>query len=267
MTDGSPDDPNVPPEVMPYGFAVKPVGAHVGKTMMLSELRDLFSITAADTPAAEIRDLVIEQNCLLKSTANTRKSTFTALRTLYALDPDCALYRLLRELWSVSPADQPLLAALLATARDPLLRSTEPWLTALAAGREVTWQDFAALLERSFPGRYTPASLKTTGQNIASTWTQAGLLVGKMTKRRQQPSFGPAATTMACALGFLCGLRGTSLLDSIWCRVLTTDAQQLHQAVAEASRAGLLVYRRIEDVVEIRLDDLLQRVGIADGQT
>jgi len=256
---------HIPEHARGYGFALDPVGAHIGKTMMLAELRALFAGTNAGDAPETMRHLVRTENILLKATDETRKSVLQVLRTLYALDPAVPLYRLLRALWDVSEQDQPLLAALAAVARDPLLRSTVPWLTEVPDGTVVNWPDFATILERAFPGRYAAASIKTTAQNIASTWTQAGILRGKLHKTRAQPAVGPAAATLALLLGYLCGLRGDALFGSLWARLIVRDSATLHRLAQEAARTGLLDYRRIDDVIEVRFDRLMASTGVSDG--
>ena len=62
--------------------------------------------------------------CLGKRTAATRKLSLQRLTEFYALDPQVILFRVLRDLWVRNVTSRPLLALLLALARDPLLRAT-----------------------------------------------------------------------------------------------------------------------------------------------
>lgn len=92
---------------------------------MLSELRSVLD-TAGATDRAGYKRCVVEDNCLGKPTASTRRLSFQRLSELYALDPQVTLFRLLRRLWPMDVGSQPQLAILVALARDPLLRSSVP---------------------------------------------------------------------------------------------------------------------------------------------
>src|SRR5205823_5812530 len=78
----------------------------------------------ADAPASRYRDAIVEENVLGKATRSTRLKTTKHLTALYALDPACAVFRLLRFFWASDQTGRPLLALLAASCRDSLLRET-----------------------------------------------------------------------------------------------------------------------------------------------
>ena len=100
------------------GFRIKSGGIHTSRTMMLAELRATLDAVPASADRAAYWSAIVDENCTHKSTAATRKSTGLRLADLYALDLKVPLFRALRKVWPVSQEGQPLLALLVALARD-----------------------------------------------------------------------------------------------------------------------------------------------------
>ena len=94
-----------------------------------------------------------------------------------------------------------------------------------------------------------------TAQRLASTWTQAGHLQGKVRKRRARPRVSPVVLTFAVSLGHLSGLRGTLLFQSPWMQFLDRKPAELQDLAFEASSRGWMTYRSSGDVVEITLPE------------
>jgi hypothetical protein len=111
-------------QAMMWGFRSGERGTHTSRTMMLEELSHLLEAVPGDVVREQYADAVMEQNCLGKRTAATRKLSLQRLTELYALEPQVILFRVLRDLWGRNETSRPLLALLLALARDPLLRAT-----------------------------------------------------------------------------------------------------------------------------------------------
>jgi hypothetical protein len=106
------------------------------------------------------------------------------MKQLYGFQGSVGLFAVLRELWPIDDAAQPMLAMLCASARDPLLRCTADFVLDLDVGDETGPAEIGAEVARSFPNRSTPGVLHHIGQNVGASWAQAGLLIGRRTKRR-----------------------------------------------------------------------------------
>ena len=91
---------------------------------MLEELSLLLDAAPGEATYNDYALAVIEDNCLGKRTAANRKLSFQRLTELYGLNAQVVLFRVLRDLWGRHETSRPLLALLLALARDPLLRAT-----------------------------------------------------------------------------------------------------------------------------------------------
>ncbi|MBA2114073.1 hypothetical protein HOV93_12290 [Planctomycetes bacterium FF15] len=201
---------------------------------------------------------IVDDNILGKPTQTTRQRSAKRLSELYATDPSCTVFRLLRHFWNADSAGRPMLAFLVAVARDPLLRDMTPTILLEPSGQDVNAREIAVWLREKFPGRYRDTTLKSTSQNLASTWTQAGILTGKIKKQRARPVVTPVVAAFAVLLGYLCGLRGKMLLDSLWTRMLDRPSSDVTDLVAEASRQGWLNYKAAGSVVEITFPGLLR---------
>jgi hypothetical protein len=71
-------------------------------------------------------------------------------------------------------------------------------------------------LEIGFPGRFSSAMKKSMAQNVNTTWTFGGLLVGKARKTRKAPQPRPISAAYAMFVGYLTGLSICSPMDFAW---------------------------------------------------
>lgn len=151
-----------------------------------------------------------------------------------------------------------MLAFLAAAARDPLLRGTTPFVLGVPVGEAVTPDQIAKHLNEKYPKRFQASTALATAQRLASSWMQAGFLVGKVKKKRSRPTVTPVVAAFAALLGYLCGVRGKLLLDSTWTRLLDRSPAELADLLMEASRQGWLNYKAAGAVVEITFPGLLR---------
>ncbi len=241
-----------------FGFRNGRGGAHSARTMMLDELRALLSF-ADDSYApreAYVNGIDID-NCLGKRSAKTRKITARHLIELYALDPNITLFRSLLFFWNRDEAGKPLLALICAYARDPLLRMSAPYVLVLEPGERVSREALEQFLDWEQPGRFSKATLKSTAQNINSTWTQSGHLIGKVKKLRTRANATAGSTAYALFLGYLEGIRGEGLFSSEYAKLLDCSADRAIELAEEASRRGWIVMKRVGKVIEVVFPQLL----------
>ena len=224
---------------------------------MLEELSLLLEELPPDSPSCTYRSAIIERNVLGKSTRSTRLKTAKYLVELFALDPKSSVFRLLRFFWSHEQSGKATLAFLAACARDTLLRESTPLVLQSSQGEPVNSTQIAEHIRERYPERFRPTTLKSTAQNLASSWTQAGYLSGKVAKRRSRPIVTPVVASYALVLGYLLGLRGKLLLDSSWTQFLDRSTVEVTHLVLEASKQGWLRYKAVGSVVEITFPGLL----------
>lgn len=225
--------------------------------MMLAELEALFGRTSADASRLHYQLEVADCNALGKPTQKSRVLTFKHLSELYGLDPAIPVFRIFRRLWDADEAARPLLTLMLALARDPLLRLSEPFILAKQPGEPVSREELEAVLILDDPDRFSPASLKSIAQNLNGSWTQAGFLTGRSRKTRSTPVLTPTNITFALFLGHLEGLSGQRLFSSRWTNLLPGSPPELEALANSASNRGQIVFLNAGGVKEVRFPGYL----------
>ena len=241
-----------------FGFRTGRGGAHGARSMMLGELSALLSFVddAGASMEAYVKSIEID-NCLGKRSGRTRKITACHLTELYALDPRITLFRSLLFYWKRDEEGQPLLALLCAYARDAILRMSSPFILHAHEGDRVTREALEEFLDSIEPGRFSKATLKSTAQNINSTWTQSGHLKGKVKKARSRAKATAGSTATALFLAYLEGVRGEALFSSEYARLLDCSTDSAIELAEEASRRGWIVFKRVGRVIEVLFPHLI----------
>jgi hypothetical protein len=240
-----------------FGFRCQHGSAHLARTMMLAELSQLLDYVPVSAAASDYTRAIEEDNCLGKRSGRTRTLTKRHLVELYSLDPDTTVFRVLRYFWQRDLEGRPLLACLCACARDPLLRSSAPFVLQFTEGQAFSREALESHLDNKNPGRFSRATLKSAAQNVASSWTQAGHLTGRVKKIRSRAVATSASTAYALLLGFLTGTRGESLLRTDYAKVLDCSFEKIVEYAEIASRKGWIVFKRVGNVVEVLFPALL----------
>ena len=180
------------------GFCYNVSSAHLARTIMLDEL-DLLLSYVSDHSASQqdYKDAIITYNCLGKRSGKTRTLTFKHLVELYGLDTSIPLFKALLYFWNRDTQSRPLLAILLASTRDPLLRQSAPFIAKLPKDTILKRETMEAFVVSLYPDRYSPATLKSTAQNINASWTKTGHLSGRAIKKRTQAKPTPGSVAYA----------------------------------------------------------------------
>lgn len=225
--------------------------------MMLADISALMERNPRETDREEFRRAVVDANCLSKPSKRSRVLAIRHLTQLYGLDASLAIYRAFRLLWGSDLKGRPSLALLVALARDPLLRETRNSVLALRPGETTNRDRLERCLRAMVPERFSPASLRSLAQNINGTWTEAGLLSGRVEKQRTTPEVSAEAATLALFLGYLEGRAGQRLFKSVWVDALAIPIDQLTALTVSAHQRGLLVYLSGGGVQEVRFPGYL----------
>jgi hypothetical protein len=234
------------------GFRHNVSSVHLSRTIMLDELESLFAYTgdAGASKSAYFNAIVID-NCLGKRSDKTRNLTYTHLTELYGLDPAIPLFKALLFFWHRDAQARPLLALLLASARDPLLRNSAPFIAQLPPNSILKRESTEAFIESQYPDRYSPATLKSAAQNTNSSWTKSGHLTGRTIKRRSKANPTAANVAFAMYISHILGLRGTLLLESEYIKMLDAPRDTIISLAEIASQKGWMIFKRVGDVIEV----------------
>jgi len=243
-----------------FGFSFNRCGAHCARTMMLEELQTLLAyVDRPDAGKSDYRHAIDDENCLGKRSGKTRVLTYQHLVDLYSLDCDTVLFRALLYFWQRDVQAQPLLALLCTYARDPVFRSSAPFILACPEGATVSREALEEHIDRQEPGRFSKATLKSTAQNINSTWTKSGHLRGRRQKLRARATPSAASVAYALLLGYLAGARGQALFRTQYSALLDCSPGSAIARAEEASRKGWIVCKRVGDVIEVLFPNLIRR--------
>ena len=234
-----------------WGFRSGDRGTHTSRTMMLEELSNLLYATPGEATREDYADAVLEDNCLGKRTAATRKLSLQRLTELYGLDAKLILFRVLRDLWGRHEPSRPLLGLLLALARDPLLRTIAAAVIWTPFGHEFARQTMKDALSDAVGDRLNKATLDKVVRNASSSWTQSGHLQGRGRKTRQRVLPTPAATTYALLLGFAVGRRGQMLFETPWTAILDVGLDELIDLASDARRLGLIDLKQSGAIIDV----------------
>lgn len=235
------------------GFSIERGGAHSSRTMMLDELTRLLDETSTqNVTLASCKRVILEENCLGKRSAKTRQLTYRHLVDLYSLDGEKALFDALMWLWLRDVEGRALIAVLCVYARDAIFRAVAPSIIAMEAGIEVKREAVESLVDAIEPDRFSPATRKSTAQNINATLTKTGHLMGRAKKIRTQAHATPGAVVYALYMGYLRGERGLSLFESEYARLLDCPSYRLLELARVAAEHGWIQMNQLGDVIEVR---------------
>ncbi len=218
---------------------------------MLADLRELLRAAAADADRAGYARAVVEDNVLGKKTFANRRESLRRLRELYALDPRVPLFRVFLRLWTEASAGRPLLALLAALVRDPLLRATAASVVRLDPDAGFQRSVLIEPLREAAAGRLNEATIDKAARYAASSWTQAGLLEGRVRKLRRRPDPSPETAAFALWLAAREGWPVRRMLESPWCRLLDLPRSGLLQLTLQANRLGYIHARAAGDLLMI----------------
>jgi hypothetical protein len=230
------------------GFKLKGGGPHQSKTMMLADLGVLLAAHMECRP----NEAVVGDNLLGKPSVRAREAAAYQLRQLYGVgDAPPPISLALFALWRRDPPGRPLLALLCALARDPTLRDSADVVLDAQLGTQVRAPEFAAAYEIRQPGRLGANSAASLSRNAASSWMQAGHLLGAVRKTRVRAKPTPAIAAYAALLASICGFGGASLLECRWLDILDRPAEDRLALLRQAEGLGLVRVRQAGDVLEI----------------
>lgn len=209
---------------------------------MVPELTALLAVAPQDADAEAFRHLAIDQDALHKASVANRTKTFGFLRALYGLRPSLPLFREFRRLSVLSPGDIPLLAGLLALAREPVLRACMAMVLGTPIGKTLGRNDFEAWIREFAPARFSHAMYVSFSHNLYASFFQLGYLGEAVGRRRlrQRASAQPGSAAYAAFLDWLTGLNGLSILDAPYSRTLQLSKAEHLAALSSAGQRGLM---------------------------
>lgn len=242
-----------------FGFKFNKRSVHTGRTIMLEELSKLIEAVPDAIHYDEYIEAIIDQNCLLKRSSSSRKITGSFLTELYSLDPTLSIFRILLFFWNRDEEGRPLLAMLCAVCRDRVLNHSFKEIRSLELNNEVQKKAIEELIDDMEPNRFSESTLQSMARNILSSWTKSGHLKGRREKVRVQAKATPATVAYAIYLGYLSGERGPALFETKYMEINDCSKEIAIELAENASARGWINYKRIGNVMEISLPNLITK--------
>ncbi len=210
-------------------------------------------------------DRLLTENILAKQTENNKTQTANFLKRLYLLDDNAASFRVFHYVWGLAPeSDKPLLALLLALSRDFLLSESVDLIKNTSIGLKVAVNNIEDCIESAYPKRYTPKTLLSLSQNIASSWKQSGHITGRTKNIRTKINPGYHAVAFALFLGYLDNLRGDFLFHTKWIKVLDSTEKEIKALAHEAAKRDLVQFQFAGSVTVVNFNTLIKKLNL-DG--
>jgi hypothetical protein len=239
-------------ELSNFGFSFKRSGAHVCRTMMLSELEILLeAVENVNATKEEYKKAVIDKNILGKRSLSNRILSYRHLVSLYSLNPSILLFRTLRFFWDRDKEGRPLLALLCAYARDSVLRLSAEYALGLEKGETVSRDETEKIIDDKEPGRFSKVTVESVARHVNSTWTKAGIFKGVVVKKRSSPKATIGSLSYALFLGYLCGMRGKIIFESEYVKLLDISYDIALNLAFEASGKDWINFKMIGNVVDL----------------
>lgn len=229
---------------------------HTSRTIMFDELNALIS------HGTFAEDEIVALNVFNKQSGSGIRNTLNYLSRLYDFKKDTSLWKAFHFLWEdAEEADRRLMSLLYAINKDDLLRQSIPVIQETPIGRKVKIDMLLKNLLDQHDGQYSPKTLLSTAQNMASSWKKAGYIEGKVRNIRVPVNPGYLPVLFALYLGERDGNVGQDLLNTIWMSVLELSEERQKELLSAAARHDFIEYQEAGGVTIIRLQKLHNRIA------
>lgn len=236
---------------------------HTSRTMMFAELEKVMAYSLDSENFLE----ALGDNITAKKSNSGVEKTASYLKQLYGFDNNEHTFVAFKYFWKNSESsEQPLIAFLYAVNKDYLLSESIEVIQGTASGEKAAIESFENVIEKYHPQRYSANTLKSVAQNIASSWKQAGFILGKVKNIRIQPDITYRIATFAFLLAYLSGDRGEYIWNNRCVNALCLPESKLRELAIEGAKNDLMQYQHAGSVTAISFTALLNKIGI-DGNT
>ena len=226
---------------------------------MFSELEKVMSFSME---SGQYLDAMAD-NVFGKKSSDGVKQTKGFLKRLYGFDSQYPPFAAFMYFWKMSePNEKPLIAFLYAVNQDNLLAESVQVLQNVKLGTKVAVEHFEEIVEKYHPNQYAANTLRSTAQNLASSWKQAGFIEGKVKNIRIQPEITYRTACFAFLLAYLNGDRGDFIWNNIGVNALCLHESKLRALAIECAKNDLMQYQYAGSVTAINFTNLLIKMGI-----
>lgn len=236
----------------------KPKTIHTSRTIMSAELTEVLNYPKNGSDYME----VMEGNVFNKRTESSRKKTIRYLTQLYGFDKNDIRFTVLEDYWQrTDEEDKTLLSFLYAVSKDYLLKESVSLVKAVPINEKAHIEGFEENITHNHPNRFSPKTLRSVAQNIASSWKQAGYIEGKVKNLRVKRSPSYLMVSFALLMAYIDGARGEYMTDHPAVKALDVSKDELHQLIKAAADRDLVRYNKSGATMVISFENYLNRLG------
>jgi hypothetical protein len=231
------------------------------RSALYTDLRLLLASTGPSLPDGGYRELVLEQNLLLRASASSRQKLWKELSTRYRLVGTDPLFVAFQDEWSrcVSEAERALTAYVLLALNDRLVADLGVlWLfERLRNGSiELRVDDVLAFLGRSVRehpevGRWSETTTLRVAQHYLASLRDFGLARGTLRKVTVRPALYAGPVRLLVRALAMAGISDLNAVRSPLFRLVALDGAEVIHALGELNGARALRFRMQADVVEL----------------
>ena len=205
----------------------------------------------------------MQNNVFGKKSQDGIKKTGSFLTQLYGFDVSSHYFKAFKHFWlECDLEEKALISFVFALKNDYLLQQSISVVANRISGDKVSIELFTENLEKYHPNRFSQNTISSVAKNIASSWKQAGFIIGKVSNIRTIPQVTYKVVAFALLLSYLSGERGDFLIQSPTVKALCLSESKLREFVIEASKRDYLQYQYAGNITTISFDNLTNKIGI-----
>lgn len=232
---------------------------HTSRTMMFAELEKVMDFSIDNDNFLES----LGQNVTGKKSNSGVSKTANYLKRLYGFDLKDPFFIAFKYFWKISEIhEKHLLALIYAIYQDGLLAESIDLIQKSKPGEKVAIESFIENIENCHPNQYSENTRRSMAQNVASSWKQAGFIIGKVKNIRTKPTIHFRVACFAFLMAYLKGDRGDFIWNSIGVKALCLYESELRELAFECSKRDLMLYQYAGSVTVISFNNLLTKIGI-----
>ena len=222
---------------------------------MFAELAKVMDYASSDNNFSNS----LNQNVFHKKTKSGAEKTSRFLKKLYGFEIDNSSFKALKYFWATTEDNEkPLLAIIYAINNDYLLAESIDVICNSKIGARVTIESLEQNIEERYPNKYSAVTRRSIGKNIASSWKQAGFIVGKVKNIRVQPAISARIVGFAMLLAYLNGERGDFIFNNTGVKALCLNEAKLRELAIEAAKRDLMQYQYGGNVTAISFNNIIK---------
>jgi hypothetical protein len=237
----------------------KPNTIHTSRTIMFLELSRVMDFSIENDNYQES----MSNNVFAKKSHDGISKTTNYLNQLYCFDLSSENFKAFKYFWlQCDDSEKSIISLVFAIHNDFLLRESIDVLVNFKIGDKVEIETLMENIEKYHPNRFTENTLRSVAQNIASSWKQAGFIIGKIKNVRSLPQITYKVVAFTMLMSFLGGERGDFIVQSSYVKALCLNETRLRELTVEASKRDYLQYQFSGAVTAISFDNLINKIGI-----